>query len=81
MHSFSDDSEGWVVTQLGTTMDVDCYRWLDWFHGGLQFQVATLLATVGVYYKFYRLYRWREVVSGLKIEGWVFCSPQGERAI
>lgn len=48
MHSFSDDSEGWVVTQLGTTMDVDCYRWLDWFHGGLQFQVATLIAAVEV---------------------------------
>lgn len=36
---FSDDAEGWVVTQLNTTLDVDCYRWMDWFHGGLQFQV------------------------------------------
>merc|ERR1712216_929565 len=24
---------------MGTTMDVDCPRWMDWFHGGLQFQV------------------------------------------
>ncbi|CAM9803639.1 unnamed protein product, partial [Hapterophycus canaliculatus] len=35
----SDDDEGWVATQLNTTLDVDCYRWMDWFHGGLQFQV------------------------------------------
>lgn len=35
----SNDEEGWVVTQLNTTLDVDCYRWMDWFHGGLQFQV------------------------------------------
>ncbi|KNE58818.1 hypothetical protein AMAG_04364 [Allomyces macrogynus ATCC 38327] len=24
--------------QLRTTMDIDCPTWLDWFHGGLQFQ-------------------------------------------
>lgn len=24
--------------QLRTTLDVDCPEWLDWFHGGLQFQ-------------------------------------------
>lgn len=36
----SNDREGWVVTQLNTTLDVDCYRWMDWFHGGLQFQVC-----------------------------------------
>ena len=28
------------MTQLSTTLDVDCYRWMDWFHGGLQFQVC-----------------------------------------
>ena len=28
------------MTQLNTTLDVDCYRWMDWFHGGLQFQVG-----------------------------------------
>lgn len=26
--------------QLGTSMDIDCYPWLDWFHGGLNFQTA-----------------------------------------
>ena len=26
-------------TQFSTTMNVTCPRWLDWFHGGLQFQV------------------------------------------
>ncbi|KAK9687658.1 hypothetical protein K7432_014702 [Basidiobolus ranarum] len=26
---------GW---QLRTTMDIDCPPWMDWFHGGLQFQ-------------------------------------------
>ena len=26
-------------TQFTTTMNVDCSRWLDWLHGGLQFQV------------------------------------------
>ncbi|CAM9346423.1 unnamed protein product [Ectocarpus sp. 8 AP-2014] len=35
---YRNDEEGWVVTQLNTTLDVDCYRWMDWFHGGLQFQ-------------------------------------------
>jgi delta8-fatty-acid desaturase len=24
---------------LRTTMNVDCPEWLDWFHGGLQFQI------------------------------------------
>lgn len=31
--------ENFVLQQLRTTMDVDCSEWLDWFHGGLQFQV------------------------------------------
>ena len=26
-------------TQFSTTMNVNCSRWMDWFHGGLQFQV------------------------------------------
>ena len=26
-------------TQFSTTMNVDCSRWMDWLHGGLQFQV------------------------------------------
>lgn len=36
---FGVDGEPFSAHQLRTTMDVDCPRWLDWFHGGLQFQV------------------------------------------
>ncbi|CAN0393725.1 unnamed protein product, partial [Discosporangium mesarthrocarpum] len=36
---YRDDNEGWLATQLATTLDVDCTPWMDWFHGGLQFQV------------------------------------------
>jgi len=25
--------------QLATTMNVECPEWMDWFHGGLQFQI------------------------------------------
>ena len=32
------ESHKWVEMQLSGTMDIDCPRWLDWFHGGLQFQ-------------------------------------------
>jgi len=28
-----------VKLQFETSMDVDCSTWMDWFHGGLQFQV------------------------------------------
>ncbi|KAI8810230.1 fatty acid desaturase-domain-containing protein [Cladochytrium replicatum] len=31
--------EDFATMALRTTMDVECSRWLDWFHGGLQFQV------------------------------------------
>ncbi|KAJ1667912.1 hypothetical protein IW140_003446 [Coemansia sp. RSA 1813] len=31
--------ECYAARQIRTTMDVACPRWLDWFHGGLQFQV------------------------------------------
>lgn len=31
-------SESFPMRQLRTTMDVDCPQWLDFFHGGLQFQ-------------------------------------------
>mmetsp|Transcript_45720 Transcript_45720/g.97620 ORF Transcript_45720/g.97620 Transcript_45720/m.97620 type:complete len:469 (-) Transcript_45720:429-1835(-) len=34
------DSMDFVRHQLKTSLDVDCPRVLDWFHGGLQFQVA-----------------------------------------
>jgi len=33
-------TESFPQHQLRTTMDVDCPPWLDWFHGGLQFQAV-----------------------------------------
>ena len=32
------ENHKWVDMQLSGTMDIDCPKWLDWFHGGLQFQ-------------------------------------------
>jgi delta8-fatty-acid desaturase len=32
------ENNKWVEMQLDGTMDIDCPTWLDWFHGGLQFQ-------------------------------------------
>ncbi|KEY72843.1 hypothetical protein S7711_04424 [Stachybotrys chartarum IBT 7711] len=32
------EQESFAQRQLRTTMDVDCPRWMDFFHGGLQFQ-------------------------------------------
>ena len=32
------ESNKWVDMQLSGTMDIDCPPWMDWFHGGLQFQ-------------------------------------------
>ncbi|KAJ1566505.1 hypothetical protein HK405_009539, partial [Cladochytrium tenue] len=34
------ENEDFATMALRTTMDIDCPRWLDWVHGGLQFQVA-----------------------------------------
>jgi len=31
-------SDGWLHTQLKTTIAIDNHRMMDWFHGGLQFQ-------------------------------------------
>lgn len=33
-----DCTEHFAAKALRTTMDIDCPAWLDWFHGGLQFQ-------------------------------------------
>ncbi|CAN9379816.1 unnamed protein product [Alternaria alternata] len=33
-------NESFPQRQMRTTMDVDCPPWLDWFHGGLQFQAV-----------------------------------------
>jgi len=35
----TNNNEEFFRHQLRTTMDVDCPEWLDWLHGGLQFQV------------------------------------------
>jgi len=38
--TYDDSSNGFLRTQLMTTMDINCSTALDWFHGGLQFQVV-----------------------------------------
>mmetsp|Transcript_9338 Transcript_9338/g.13004 ORF Transcript_9338/g.13004 Transcript_9338/m.13004 type:complete len:200 (-) Transcript_9338:110-709(-) len=37
--AYNDDSDEWFRMQLMTTLNVDCPTWMDWFHGGLQFQI------------------------------------------
>ncbi len=34
-----NDAAGYYEWQALSTMDVDCPPWMDWFHGGLQFQL------------------------------------------
>ncbi|KAF4968188.1 hypothetical protein FSARC_4378 [Fusarium sarcochroum] len=34
------ETESFAQRQLRTTMDIDCPEWLDWIHGGLQFQAV-----------------------------------------
>ena len=37
------ENNKWVEMQLSGTMDIDCPRWMDWFHGrGLSCVVVTL---------------------------------------
>lgn len=36
MSTEEDEDETWSEKALRTSMDIDCPRWLDWFHGGLQ---------------------------------------------
>lgn len=38
-NAYNDASDEWYKMQLKTSMNVDCHKWLDWFHIGLQFQV------------------------------------------
>ncbi|KAI3643577.1 hypothetical protein MP228_013132 [Amoeboaphelidium protococcarum] len=33
------ENEHFAVKAARTTMNVDCEEWMDWFHGGLQFQI------------------------------------------
>lgn len=37
--AYNDDSDEWFRMQLRTTQNIDCSPWMDWFHGGLQFQI------------------------------------------
>ncbi|DBA88504.1 TPA: hypothetical protein ACH3X2_004984 [Trebouxia sp. C0005] len=34
-----EEDQDWVTTQVSGTMNWSCPVWLDWFHGGLQFQI------------------------------------------
>jgi acyl-lipid Delta6-acetylenase / acyl-lipid (9-3)-desaturase len=38
-HAYNDITDEWFKMQCKTTMNVDCPRWLDFLHGGLQFQI------------------------------------------
>jgi fatty acid desaturase/predicted heme/steroid binding protein len=38
VHPLSEDS--FLQHQLKTSLDIDCPPWMDWIHGGLQFQVV-----------------------------------------
>jgi len=40
--------ESFPQKMLRTTMDVDCPEWLDFLHGGLQFQVSCLRISIAV---------------------------------
>jgi delta8-fatty-acid desaturase len=33
------EDESFIQSQFETTMNINCERWMDWFHGGLQFQI------------------------------------------
>ena len=37
--TYDNSANGFLQTQLKGSLNVDCPRWMDWFHGGLQFQV------------------------------------------
>ncbi|KAF7830463.1 acyl-lipid (9-3)-desaturase-like [Senna tora] len=34
------NSNDWFEKQISGTLDINCSPWMDWFHGGLQFQAA-----------------------------------------
>jgi delta8-fatty-acid desaturase len=37
--AYNTEADEWFKMQLRGTMNVKCSRWMDWFHGGLQFQI------------------------------------------
>lgn len=38
--TYDNSENGFLFTQLNGSMDIDCPRWMDWFHGGLHLQVV-----------------------------------------
>ena len=36
--AYNDDGDEWFTMQVRTSLNVLCPTWMDWFHGGLQFQ-------------------------------------------
>jgi fatty acid desaturase len=38
--TYDNSENGFLWTQMAGSMDIDCPLWMDWFHGGLQFQVV-----------------------------------------
>ncbi|OMH80840.1 Delta(8)-fatty-acid desaturase [Zancudomyces culisetae] len=39
VHSPNPETECFMVRQIRTSLDIVCPSWMDWFHGGLHFQV------------------------------------------
>eukprot|EP00941_MAST-03F_sp_MAST-3F-sp1_P006403 g6403.t1 len=37
--AYNDETDEWFRMQVKTTMNVNCSKAMDWFHGGLQFQI------------------------------------------
>lgn len=37
--AYNDETDEWFHMQVKTSLNVDCPLYMDWFHGGLQFQV------------------------------------------
>jgi len=37
--AYNGEADEWFRMQVATTLNISCPEWLDWFHGGLQFQV------------------------------------------
>lgn len=66
--TYKNDEEQFFDTQLKTCIDIDNPWWLDWFHGGLQFQTA--------HHLFPRVPRHRLRQLRQKIE--VFCHKYGK---
>lgn len=38
--TYDNSENGHLQTQLKGSLDIDCSEWMDWFHGGLQFQTV-----------------------------------------